>query len=291
MENLTIPQEDLRKLLGAASGDAALLYLYTHTGGAADGAAKALNLSDSAVACAAAVLRQLGLWPEDRRGFLPTGQRPSYSQTDVRTAMETDVDFRSLVGEVERLRGKVLTAAELEILLGFVRYLGMSAEVVCILVNYCKDRARQQGRLRAPSLQAIEKEAYHWAERGIETLEDASAFIQAQNLRNSRLGRLKNILQIYGRSLTPGEEKYADKWLNMAFDESAISLAYERTCLNTGGLNWAYMNKILTRWHESGWHTAQEVTAKDQKPNVPKGASGELGEEEREAIRRMMEGK
>ncbi|MGM9601929.1 MAG: DnaD domain protein [Faecousia sp.] len=288
MENLTIPQEDVRKLLSTGSGDAALLYLYIHTGGSADAAAKALNLSDSAVSCAAAVLRQLGMWPEDRRGFLPTGQRPSYSQEDVRTAMETDVDFRSLVGEVERLRGKVLTPAELEILLGFMRYLGMSAEVVCILVNYCKDRARQQGRLRPPSLQAIEKEAYQWAERGIETLEDASAFIQAQNLRNSRLGKLKSTLQIYGRSLTAAEEKYADKWLGMNFDESAIALAYERTCLNTGGLNWPYMNKILTRWHEQGWHTAEEVNAKDQKPNVPKGASGEMGEAEREAIRRAM---
>lgn len=288
MENLTVPQEDIRKLLSTGSGDAALLYLYIHTGGSADAAAKALNLSESAVSCAAAVLRQLGMWPEDRRGFLPTGQRPSYSQTDVRAAMETDVDFRSLVGEVERLQGKVLTPTELEILLGFVRYLGMSAEVVCILVNYCKDRARQQGRLRLPSLQAIEKEAYRWAEQGIETLEEASAFIQAQNLRYSRIGKLKNTLQIYGRKLTAAEEKYADKWLAMAFDESAIALAYERTCLNTGGLNWAYMNKILTRWHEQGWHTAQEVNAKDSKANVPKGASGQLGEEEREAIRRAM---
>lgn len=288
MENLTIPQEDLRKLLGAGSGEAALLYLYIHSGLSAEEAPKALNLSDSAVTCACALLRQLGLWPEERRGFLPTGQRPSYSPADVRTAMETDVDFRSLVGEVERLRGKVLTPAELEILLGFMRYLGMSVEVVCILVNYCKDRARQQGRLRPPSLQAIEKEAYRWAEQGIETLEDASAFIQARNLRNSRLGRLKNTLQIYGRSLTAGEEKYADKWLSMNFDESAIAMAYERTCLNTGGLNWAYMNKILTRWHEQGWHTAEEIAAKDHKTDAPKGASGEMGEAEREAIRRAM---
>ncbi len=290
MENMTIPAEDLRKLLATANGEAALLYLYIHAGGSADTAAKTLNFSDSNLSCAAAVLRQLGLWPEDRRGFLPTGERPTYTQGDILTAMETDMDFRSLVGEVENLRGKPLTVSELQILLGFVRYLGMPAEVVCILINYCKDRARQQGRLRPPSLQAIEKEAYRWAEQGIETLEDASAYISAQNLRASRLGKLKAQLQIYGRALTAGEERYAVRWLDMAFDESAIALAYERTCLNTGGLNWAYMNKILTRWHEAGWHTAQEVNAKDRKSAAPKGASGELGEEEREAIRRMMEG-
>ncbi len=290
MDNLTISSGDVRKLLAAGSGDAALLYLHIHTGGSADTAAKALNLSESAVACAAAVLRQLSMWPEDRRGFLPTGERPGYTQADVDTAMETDVDFRRLVEEVERLRGKILTAAEMQILLGFVRYLGMSAEVVCILVSYCKDRARQQGRLRLPSLQSIEKEAYAWAERGIETLEDASAYIHTQNLRNSKLGKLKSLLQIHGRNLTSGEERYADKWLAMGFDDGALSMAYERTCLNTGGLNWAYMNKILTRWHESGWHTVQQITAKDQKGAVPKGASGEISQAELDAMRRMMEG-
>ncbi len=290
MENLTISSTNVRKLLSACNPEAALLYLYIHTGGSADTVAKELNLSNSAVSCAAAVLRQLGLWPEDRRGFLPTGERPSYTEADVRMAAQTDMDFRSLVGEVERLRGKPLVVSELQILLGFVRYLGMSPEVVCILINFCKDRARQQGRLRAPSLQAIEKEAYHWTEQGIDTLEDASAYIQAYNLRQSRIGKLKNLLQIYGRNLTSGEERYAQSWLAMNFDDSALALAYERTCLNTGGLNWPYMNKILTRWHEAGWHTAQEVTAKDRKPTAPKGASGELSEAELAAMRRMMEG-
>ncbi len=290
MENLTIPQEHLRKILAAGSGDAALLYLYIHSGNSADGAAQALRLSDSAVSCAAAVLRQLGLWPENRQGFLPTGERPKYSHQDIIYAAEHDQDFAALIGEVERTMGKRLVPTELEILLGFVRYLGMSTEVVCVLISHCKDRARQMGRLKNPSMQTIEKEAYRWAEQGIETLEDASAYISAQNQRYTRLGKLKNQLQIYGRSLTQGEERYANAWLDMAFDDGAIELAYERTCLNKGGLNWAYMNKILTRWHESGWHTLQQIKARDQKTSLPKGASGQYSQEELESMRRMMEG-
>ena len=41
IESLTIDTADVRKLLGAASGDAALLYLYIHSGGDAAEAAKA----------------------------------------------------------------------------------------------------------------------------------------------------------------------------------------------------------------------------------------------------------
>ena len=33
MDTLSIPQGDVRKLLGASSGDAALLYLYLQAGG------------------------------------------------------------------------------------------------------------------------------------------------------------------------------------------------------------------------------------------------------------------
>ena len=66
-------------------------------------------------------------------------------------------------------------------------------------------------------------------------------------------------------------------------------MAYERTCLNTGGLNWAYMNKIIQRWHQQGLHTADQVRNGDQKTNVPKGASGQLGAAELEAIQRVLQ--
>ena len=72
----------------------------------------------------------------------------------------------------------------------------MTPDLISVLVCYCKDRARQKGSLRNPSLRTIEKEAYAWAERGIDTLEEAAAFIQTQNVRNSRLNRLMQQLQI-----------------------------------------------------------------------------------------------
>ena len=156
-----------------------------------------------------------------------------------------------------------------------------------MLINYCRERARRKGSTRNPSLRTIEKEAYAWAEQGIDTLEEAVAFMQRQNIRHSRLGQLMNQLQIRGRNLTPGEEKYAQQWLDWGFDEAVIAMAYERTCLNTGGLSWAYMNKILSSWQQNGWLTAEQIRSGDRKP-VPKGASGQLGDAELEAIRKLM---
>ena len=282
-----ISQSSAHKLLCAGSGDAALLYLYITAGNSPDTAGQALHMTQSRFACATATLRQLGLWPEERKTPVFSGERPNYSEQDVLCAMDADREFQSLYGEVQRVLGRNLNTEELKILLGFVRYLGLSADVISVLVCYCKERSRARGSLRNPSLRTIEKEAYAWAEQGIDTMEEAAAFIQAQNQRRSKLGRLMDILQIRGRNLTAGEERYALSWLEMGFEDSVLAGAYERTCLNTGGLSWAYMHKILTRWHEAGLHTLEQVRSGDRKA-VPKGASGELGQAELDAIQKLL---
>lgn len=285
---LNIEQSDIRKLLGAANGDAALLYLYLRSGNDPSQASKTLKLSESRCACAMATLRQLGLYQHAQKTILP-GERPAYTEKDVITAMDTDKSFRDIYGEVQRQLGRTLNNEELKIILGFERYLGLTPDVICMLVSYCKGRARQKNPLRNPSLRSIEKEAYAWAEQGIDTMEEASAFIQKQNLRDSQIEQLKRILQIYNRQLTATENKYARQWLEMGFEMDVIAIAYDRTCVNTGNMSWTYMNRILTRWHEAGIRTVSQVESKEQKPSVPKGASGQLGQAELENIQRLLQ--
>ena len=290
MNDLQISHTDLNKLLCAKNPDAALLYLYIHSGADVTQAEDALGLPKTRYACAAATLRQMGLWPEVRTAVF-AGERPQYTEQDVVGAMGTDRSFQSLYGEVQRVLGRTLNTEELKILLGFVRYLGLPTEVISMLIYYCKDRARAKGQLRNPSLRTIEKEAYYWAENGIDTMEEAAAFIQNQNLRRSRLAGLMELLQIRGRTLTAGESRYAESWLEMGFEDDVLKLAYEKTCLNTGGLSWAYMNKILTRWQEQGLFTLDQVSTADKKPqkSVPRGATGKPGQAELSAFQKVLQ--
>ena len=288
IQPLQIDAVDLRKLLGASSGDAALLYLYIRSGNDPQTACSQLGFTPTRFSCASATLRQLGLWPEERHAVLIPGERPQYSEQDVLQAMNQENSFRLLRGEVQRLLGRNLNTEDLKILLGFVHYLGLPTEVVSVLVTFCKDRARFRGNLRSPSLRTIEKEAYYWAEHGIDTLEAAASYIQTQNNRQTQLYQLLELLQVRGRSLTPAEERFASAWLEMGFDFQVIGMAYERTCLNTGGLNWNYMNKILTRWQESGFKTAEDIRTGDRKGN-DKTAPRQLDDDDRAAIARMMQ--
>ena len=289
IEAVNFDAAEVRKLLGAASSDGALLYIYLKAGNLPDDAAQVLNLSEARFNCAMATLRQLGLWQEEKQQRIFAGERPVYSERDVLEADSSDFEFKALRGEVERLLGRNMNTEELKILLGFIRYLGLPADVISVLICYCKDRARQRGSIRNPSLRTIEKEAYAWAEQGIDNLEEAAAFIQTRNVRASRMSRLQNQLQIRGRNLTAAEEKYAQSWLEMGFEDEVITMAYERTCLNTGSLKWPYMDKILQRWHEAGLHTAEAVKNGDRKPGTA-AAQGQrqLDADEQAAIQRML---
>ena len=289
IESVIFDAAEVRKLLGAASGDGALLYIYLKAGNLPNDAAQVLNMSEARFNCAMATLRQLGLWQEEKQQRILAGERPVYSERDVLEADSSDFEFKALRGEVERLLGRNLNTEELKILLGFIRYLGLPADVISVLICYCKDQARQRGSLRNPSLRTIEKEAYAWAEQGIDNLEEAAAFIQARNVRHSRMSRLKDQLQVRGRNLTAAEERYAQSWLEMGFEDEVIAMAYERTCLNTGSLKWPYMDKILQRWHEAGLHTAEAVRNGDRRPGTaaPQGQR-QLDADEQAAIQRML---
>ena len=263
MADVILSEQSIRKLLSAGNGDSALLYL-CRRGGFSD---VATGFSEARLECAAALLRQLGLDDSLDPKFMEAAQRPEYTEEDVRRQMELPRSgFRKLVGEVQRCLGKVLSTEELKLLLSMVEYLGLPGEVVNILVHYCVERNRSRGAGRMPSMRSIEKETYHWADQRIDTLEKAAAYMQNETRRSSRTAELCQLLGISGRRLTPPEERYLQAWGDMGFANDAISLAYEKTCENTGALTWKYMNSILERWNAQGLYTADQVRALDRRP-------------------------
>ena len=263
MSEVILSSQSIRKLLAAGNGDSALLYLCR----AAEFSDVATGFNEARLECAAALLRQLGLDESRNPRFQEAAQRPEYTEEDVRRQLELPrAGFRPLVGEVQRCMGRILNTEELKILLSIVEYLGLPGEVVNVLVHYCVERGRARGAGRMPSMRMIDKEAFRWADERIDTLEKAAAFMQNETRKSSRLGELCRLLGITGRRLTPAEERWLQAWADMGFANDAIGLAYEKTCENTGGLTWKYMNSILERWNAQGLYTADQVKALDRKP-------------------------
>lgn len=289
-QDILIPEQDWRRLLAAASGDAALLYLFLRSGGAADHAEQALRLTRTRLDCAEASLRQMGLWPEPSKVLRPS-EPPAYTEADLIRARE-ETEFPRLLGEAQRRLGRVLSTEETKVLLSIYDYLGLPAEVISILLSYCIQKAHARGSLRNPSMRSIEREAYHWADLGIDTMEEAAAHMQLQLERHGQVGQVRKLLQLGERKLTPGEEKLVLQWLQWGFGPDEIAKAYEKTCMNTGGLKWPYLNSILKSWHTQGLHTVAAIEAGDRAPGAPSqktAQSGAPSQLARDAVARMMQ--
>ena len=296
---ITISNSDLKRLLACANADAALLYLYLAAGNDPAQAQTALRMSQSRVDLAAASLRQMGLTQDEPKHLAPA-EAPSYTERDVTREYRTNPEFPSMVGEAQRRLGRLLSTEEIKILLSVYRYLGLPPEVISILINYCIQRSRARGQTRMPSIRSIEKEAYRWADLGVDTMAEAAVYMQSQLQLQANVGKIQSLLGIEGRKLTAGEEKLIAAWLSWGFGEREIRLAYEKTCMNTGGLKWAYLNSILKSWHEQGLTTLERIEAGDRPPEKPARSAAKpgynvqhhddaLSDIQRAAIRRMLE--
>ncbi len=267
MGSVTLTKEEVQLLLSCRCTDAVQLYLYRKAGEPLELAMAALDFSGDRMRTASEHLRLLGCGetPAAQPKLSPPPKR-EYTQAELEEAMRAKGgNFQNFVGDVQCRLGRTLSTEELKILLGFLDYLRMPTEVASLLMCYCVDRNRQKG-MRAPSMRAIEKEAYHWADENIDSMESALQYIQTQNQIRSRISRLRSMMQIDGRKLTGGEEQYLTRWIQWGFPDDVIRLAYEKTCMNTGGLKWAYMNSILNAWQEKNLHTVQDITLGDSAP-------------------------
>jgi len=263
--------EAMSALAGLKSGDCALLYALaaaTPGGCALERAADALGLSPEAVSRAAALLCLHGLCRQGR----PPAPPPPEAPQDIAATRAGDKLFQNLCGYLEAALGRVLRKAELETLHHLYGTLGLPADVLVLIIGWCKENHRLSAR-------EIEKQAYQWHDAGVTTYALAEGFLKEQRARRSREWAIRRLLGLSERKPSDSERKYLEKWVAEGLSDALISLAYDRTVGRTGKLSWAYMDKILTSWREKGLLTPEAVEQGDKKPDraapAPESASVE----------------
>ena len=76
------------------------------------------------------------------------------------------------------------------------------------------------------------------------------------------------LLGLGQRRPVASEEKYISDWMDKGFPPETVALAYDKTVFYKKQLEWRYLNGILRRWHENGWHTPEEVQQGDAKKSA-----------------------
>ena len=269
--NIVLPAQQADRLIGRGDGDAALLYLCllrADRGVTAQELQRKLKWSQLRLHAAETALQELGLIdrPPEQKPPEPAQERPVYTADDLTDLLTGDAGFRMLVPQTEEKLGKRLKTANLQILAGLYDDLGLPADVIYLLVCHCVTRSEERyGPGRRPTLRQIEKEGYHWAQRGLFDQESASQYLRDWNVRRSAMSRYMQVLGLGDRRPVESEERYIADWMDKGFPPETVALAYDKTVFYKKELNWRYLNGILRRWHENGWHTEEEVRQSDSR--------------------------
>ncbi len=280
--SLSLPVDDVDRLLRLADGDSALLYLHIlRTGGSLipSLAAQALSRTEEEILNAAARLDAAGLLTsETERPLAPSDEPAPYSPDEIARS-SGDSEFRLLVAETQRLLGRTLSGADLQTLFHIYDRLRLPTGVILILINYCLVRKKiRHGEGRLPSMNEIRKEAARWAEREILTIEAAEEYARQMELAETETEQIRQALQLGGRSLAASERDYIESWIRMGYRKDAIPLAYDRTVVNIGRLSWTYMDRIIRSWYEKQLFTEAEILRGDVRAGGRKGAGRKPGD-------------
>ena len=275
-ERVVLGAEAVDRLVQKGNSDAALLYLALARLNAAvtpQELQRRLHWSELRLDDAEQVLRQMGLLERRAPEKAPESadETPEYTTQDVTETMEQDDSFRQLCRQTEEKLGKKLSTADLQKLLGLYDDRGLPADVIYLLVNFCITRSEKRyGAGRRPTLRQIEKEGWYWARAGIFDQEQAAAYIKTCQQKEEQLGQYMQVLGLGRRAPVSSEERYIRAWMDQGFTPEAVALGYDKTVFYKKELNWRYLNGILRRWHENGWHTAEEVQQGEKRDKPPK---------------------
>ena len=175
--------------------------------------------------------------PAPSKATLPTAV--VYTKSELNEYMKNNDGIRHMFFVSEQLLNRTLTETDRKILFGFYDYLGMPIEVIFTLLEYCISNGKSNMRY-------IEKIAYSWADREINTLAKASKHVKELNELMSQCQKYKKMFRITGRELTPTEEAYIKSWVTeLKISDSVIEAAYEKAVANTGKVSFGYMDAIL----------------------------------------------
>ncbi len=195
--------------------------------------------------------------PRSSRARGGAKMRPSYKSGEIDAAAERNQVLSGMFYQAESILGHTLSGNETELLYSFYDWLGLPCEVIVMLLSY----AAKMGKTGKRYLETV---AIDWADKGIDTFDKAEEYISRLEEIHGREYKIRSILGIYDRALSQTEKKYIKLWTeDMDAPPELVELAYDRTVENTGKLSWAYMNKILKSWHDSGIKDAAGVERED----------------------------
>lgn len=175
------------------------------------------------------------------------------SPYEVSERINSTEELKWTVSQIEKLFSKLLTQGEISVIVSLYDYAGLSADIIIMIAEYCVS-------IDKANMRFIEKTAYSWIDKGIDTHQKIENHITELITEKNNENLIKSAFGIWDRNLTTKQKEYLPIWLEKwGFSVEMIKLAYEMCVDNTGKLAFPYINKILNSWYEKGIKTLKDV--------------------------------
>ncbi|NLK70899.1 MAG: DnaD domain protein [Clostridiales bacterium] len=185
------------------------------------------------------------------------------SPSEISEKLDTSPEIKALFSMAEISLGNLLTYTEQRSLIWIYEYLGLKADVILMLLEYCISIDKR-------NMHYLETIAISWQENDINTLEAAQAEIKRLQELNSFTSKVLKVLQIE-RKPTPKQHEFISLWIEKGYSIDLIEYAYEKTIDSIDKCSFPYINRILENWYDNGLITRDKVDEYDLKiPNSKK---------------------
>lgn len=175
----------------------------------------------------------------------------SLTPREIAERIENSKEISFLFSAAESSLKHMLTHTEQRSLIWMHDYLGLPADVILMLFEYCKIIDKLNVRY-------IETVAISWQEKQVITHEEAEKEIQSLKERHSLSSKVMSAFGI-SRKLSSKEEIYIAEWTAKNYDIDLICYAYDKTIDAINKLSFPYINKIITGWYTKGLLTREQV--------------------------------
>ena len=178
--------------------------------------------------------------------------RKSTSREAARTVR--DENLASMIDECARIMGRAaLSSEEIKELEVLYSALALSPEYIISLAAHL---SRASERVTVTSLA---RKADELSRKGIVTFEELDSYIGMQERESATDKEIRRALSIRGRALVPDELELFHKWSEkFGYSMEIIKAAHNKAVMATGGRSLAYMDTLLTAWHEAGCKTVDD---------------------------------
>lgn len=163
--------------------------------------------------------------------------------------------LKSLIDACQQTVGKIMSTAEINIVVGLYEQLSLDGEYILMLISYCYEQNKR-------SMKYVEKVAFSLCEMGILTSSALEIYLEERRKFASFEWQLKKMFGIGERDFTKKQQEFVLKWeTEYKYGIEILGLAYDITVDNIGKVDFRYIDKILHTWHENGLKKEKEILA------------------------------